>query len=80
MEGIPDEQSISAAAEFKLLDASGKEVRFGDLFKEKKTIVVFIRKNFCLHHLVTKHDNSIFVKQTGHFFCGVRLWLYQIYL
>ena len=43
MEGVPDENAVSKAANLAVFDAAGNEVKFGDLFKNKKTIVVFIR-------------------------------------
>ena len=53
MEGIPDEISISKAAELTVFDSAGKEVKFGDLFEDKKTILVFIRASQCCRsHMV----------------------------
>ncbi|GJE89554.1 AhpC/TSA antioxidant enzyme family protein [Phanerochaete sordida] len=47
MEGIPDESTVAKAAELSVFDSTGSQVKFGDLFKDKKTIVVFIRHFFC---------------------------------
>ncbi|KIP04326.1 hypothetical protein PHLGIDRAFT_200269 [Phlebiopsis gigantea 11061_1 CR5-6] len=47
MDDRPDEKALSAAADFSILDSSGNRVNFGDIYKEKKTIVVFIRHFFC---------------------------------
>lgn len=41
------EDTVAAAADLKVWDENGKEVRFGDLFEGEKTIVVFISE-FCL--------------------------------
>ena len=41
--GLPDQEQIAQAAELILYDADGGKVKFGDLIKERKTIVVFIR-------------------------------------
>jgi hypothetical protein len=40
---IPDEKTVSAAAELELLDKHGNTVKFGQLFQSQKTIVVFVR-------------------------------------
>ncbi|EKM61529.1 uncharacterized protein PHACADRAFT_190701 [Phanerochaete carnosa HHB-10118-sp] len=47
MEGIPDESAISKAAELTVLDLTGQNVKFGDLFEDKKIVVIFIRHFFC---------------------------------
>lgn len=39
---IPDAQSIIEAAELEVFGAEGEKVKFGDLIKDRKTIVVFI--------------------------------------
>lgn len=44
MEGIPDENAVAKAAELYVFDSEGRQVKFGDLFKDKKTILVFIRE------------------------------------
>ena len=46
MDNIPDEKSVSAGANLPVYDASGSKIKFGELFREHKTIVVFIREYF----------------------------------
>jgi len=43
---IPDENTITEAAELEIFDVKGDKVKFGSIFVEK-TIVVFIRHFFC---------------------------------
>ena len=40
---LPDKEQIAKAVELTVFDANGGKVKFGDLVKERKTIVVFIR-------------------------------------
>lgn len=42
---LPTAEDVSRAAEMVVYDSSGAKVSFGDLIKEQKTIVVFIRSN-----------------------------------
>lgn len=56
MDDRPDEKALSAAANFSILDSSGNRVNFGDIYKEKKTIVVFIRKYFSWHNHVGRAE------------------------
>ena len=42
---IPDENTVKNAAEVKILDAKGSEIKFGSLFEEHKCVVVFIREH-----------------------------------
>jgi hypothetical protein len=42
---IPDESTIKAAAEIEILNSKGIGVKFGSVFEEQKTIVVFIRED-----------------------------------
>ncbi|KAF4612413.1 hypothetical protein D9613_004593 [Agrocybe pediades] len=44
---VPDVQSIANAQELEIFDVNGSKVKFGSLFHDKKTIVVFIRHFFC---------------------------------
>ncbi|KAF8901382.1 AhpC/TSA antioxidant enzyme-domain-containing protein [Gymnopilus junonius] len=44
---IPDEKTIQRASELNVLDVNGENVEFGSLFKDEKTVVVFIRHFFC---------------------------------
>ncbi|PSS02369.1 hypothetical protein PHLCEN_2v4062 [Hermanssonia centrifuga] len=43
---LPDADAIAQASNLAVYDLDGKEVKFGDLFKEQKTIVIFIRSAF----------------------------------
>lgn len=45
---IPDEQTLSKVSDLIIYNSKGEEVKFGSLFEENKTIVVFVR---------TFHDN-----------------------
>lgn len=40
---LPDEEHVSQAAEMPVYDSEGVKMLFGELFKEQKTVVVFIR-------------------------------------
>ena len=40
---LPSPDVFSKAASLNVFDESGKEVSFGSLFQDQKTIVVFIR-------------------------------------
>lgn len=40
---LPDEETIQKAAEHEIYDLNGNKVKFGSLFAEQKTIIVFIR-------------------------------------
>ncbi|KAG6915938.1 hypothetical protein DXG01_009204 [Tephrocybe rancida] len=44
---IPDDKALSNAANLEVLDSQGNKVAFSSIFKEQKTIVVFIRHFFC---------------------------------
>jgi hypothetical protein len=39
---IPDENTITEAAELEVFDVNGDKVKFGSIFAEEKTLVVFI--------------------------------------
>ena len=41
---LPSPELIAQAAELAVLDDAGKEVSFGSIIKDHKTIVVFIRE------------------------------------
>lgn len=66
---IPDEQTLSRVSDLLIYNSKGEEVKFGSLFEENKTVVVFVR---------TFHDNRrvqlnkmLHEPLSGHFFCGV---------
>lgn len=40
---LPDSANLVRASGMSVYDAAGKEVPFGSLYKDKKTIIVFIR-------------------------------------
>ncbi|KAH9984087.1 hypothetical protein BJV74DRAFT_591176 [Russula compacta] len=42
-----DPKALETAADIQVFNSRGAEVRFGDIFAEQKTIVVFIRHFFC---------------------------------
>ncbi|KAF8194092.1 AhpC/TSA antioxidant enzyme-domain-containing protein [Pholiota molesta] len=44
---IPDAETLSKAAELEVYDVKGEKVKFGELIKDRKTVVVFIRHFFC---------------------------------
>ncbi|RDX56404.1 hypothetical protein OH76DRAFT_1451535 [Lentinus brumalis] len=44
---LPSPELIAKAAALNVFDDSGKEVSFGSIIKDQKTIVVFIRHFFC---------------------------------
>ncbi|KAI0748487.1 AhpC/TSA antioxidant enzyme-domain-containing protein [Daedaleopsis nitida] len=44
---LPTPDVVANAAALNVFDASGKEVSFGSLIRDQKTIVVFIRHFFC---------------------------------
>jgi len=39
---IPDEHTISEAAELEVFDVYGERIKFGSIFAKEKTIVIFI--------------------------------------
>ncbi|KAL1730415.1 AhpC/TSA antioxidant enzyme-domain-containing protein [Schizophyllum commune] len=44
---LPDEATLASAAELDVYDAQGKKVKFGSIYGENKTVVVFIRHFLC---------------------------------
>ncbi|KAF8954544.1 AhpC/TSA antioxidant enzyme-domain-containing protein [Flammula alnicola] len=44
---VPYEKTIAEAAELEVFDIKGEKVKFGSLFKDEKTVIVFIRHFFC---------------------------------
>ncbi|PPQ92480.1 hypothetical protein CVT25_010425 [Psilocybe cyanescens] len=40
---LPDQERMEEAAELDIFDIEGNKIKFGALFKEQKTIVVFIK-------------------------------------
>ncbi|KAL1713104.1 AhpC/TSA antioxidant enzyme-domain-containing protein [Schizophyllum commune] len=42
-----DEATLASAAELDVYDAQGKKVKFGSIYAENKTVVVFIRHFLC---------------------------------
>jgi len=40
---LPDDKIISEASDIDILNSKGEKVKFGSLFEQQKTIVVFIR-------------------------------------
>jgi hypothetical protein len=66
-----DAKTLEAAADIYVFDSHGGQIRFGDIFADRRTIVVFIRTPNCrLYSYVVFSDNYVLSK--GHFFCGVR--------
>ncbi|KAI0822744.1 AhpC/TSA antioxidant enzyme-domain-containing protein [Trametes gibbosa] len=43
----PSQDELTKAAALSVFDNAGKEVTFGSLFRDQKTVVVFIRHFFC---------------------------------
>jgi hypothetical protein len=39
---IPDAETLSKGAELEVYDVKGEKVKFGELIKDRKTVVVFI--------------------------------------
>lgn len=57
--GLPDEQTIAAAANLTVQDETGATKSFGELFSEQKTIVVFVSEcnaGGLSVELLTSHD------------------------
>ena len=44
---LPDEVTLASAAQLDVYDAQGKKVKFGSIYGENKTVVVFIRTCLC---------------------------------
>ncbi|KAI0707772.1 AhpC/TSA antioxidant enzyme-domain-containing protein [Earliella scabrosa] len=44
---LPDQATVAKAAALNVFDAEGNQLSFGSLFRDQKTIVVFIRHFFC---------------------------------
>ncbi|TFK32567.1 AhpC/TSA antioxidant enzyme-domain-containing protein [Crucibulum laeve] len=44
---LPNEESISNAADLNVFDGKGDKLKFGSIFERQKTVVVFIRHFFC---------------------------------
>ncbi|KZT43702.1 hypothetical protein SISSUDRAFT_1039573 [Sistotremastrum suecicum HHB10207 ss-3] len=44
---VPDAEALGRASQLKIWDETGKQVEFGSVFADKRTIVVFIRHFFC---------------------------------
>src|SRR5579863_3442735 len=66
-----DAKTLETAADIRVFDNHGGEVRFGDIFTDSKTVIVFIRAS-CAHHsymhsYTSLSDGSVCSK--GHFFC-----------
>lgn len=40
---LPDQATVAKAAALNVFDAEGNQLSFGSLFRDQKTIVVFIR-------------------------------------
>ncbi|CAL1693844.1 unnamed protein product [Somion occarium] len=47
LSALPRQDLLEKASDVIIYDSTGKAVKFGDLFKERETIVVFIRHFFC---------------------------------
>lgn len=41
--GLPSEEKITQAADMPVYDSQGNKVQFGDIFKDQRSVVVFIR-------------------------------------
>lgn len=72
---LPSPDTLAKAATLKVFDDAGKEVTFGSLIEDKKTILVFIRTLFFTKRVPAFAVNSrmpLLTAIVGHFFCGVR--------
>ncbi|KAF8167139.1 AhpC/TSA antioxidant enzyme-domain-containing protein [Crassisporium funariophilum] len=47
LKAVPDAKTIVEASELEVFDSKGDKVKFGSIFEEGKTVVVFIRHFFC---------------------------------
>ncbi|KAJ7591520.1 hypothetical protein C8J56DRAFT_565890 [Mycena floridula] len=47
MDAPPAAEALKNASDIDVLDANGSKVKFGSLFADQKTVVVFIRHFFC---------------------------------
>ncbi|KAJ7099533.1 AhpC/TSA antioxidant enzyme-domain-containing protein [Mycena belliarum] len=62
---LPERSALEAALELEVADASGANVKFGSIFAEQKTVVVFIRHFFCgscqsyVQHLASVPDAAL---------------------
>ncbi len=63
-----DKKTLETAADIHVFDSQGGQVRFGDLFADQKTVIVFIRTPTAP---ICTHTHS-YLTAEGHFFCGVR--------
>lgn len=64
-----DAQTLETAADIRVFDSQGGEVRFGDIFVDSKTVIVFIRTPITTTFVCTyRHP---YLTALGHFFCGV---------
>jgi hypothetical protein len=63
-----DKQTLETAADIHVFDSQGARVRFGDIFADQKTVIVFIRAPTAP---ICTHTHS-YLTAEGHFFCGVR--------
>jgi hypothetical protein len=64
---------LKTASNIQLFNSKGTEVRFGDVFANQRSIVVFIRAYFPGSGVHGFHCQSLtLLLSAGHFFCGVR--------
>ena len=53
-------EALSKAADLEIIDSNGKAIRFGSLFEDKTTVVVFIRT----YYFVRIHEHAYSVPCT----------------
>jgi len=63
-----DKKTLETAADIHVFDSQGRQVRFGNIFADQKTVIVFIRAPTTP---ICTHTHS-YLTAEGHFFCGVR--------
>lgn len=66
---LPDQERMEEAAELDIFDIEGNKIKFGALFKEQKTIVVFISERN-----IVKQWNQTNIPTKDTFFVGSGLY------
>lgn len=72
---LPNAQTLKDIAKVEVWDDEGKKIPFGTLYRDQKTVVVFIR-TFLLRCWSEERVKMLIRcwcgMDAGHFFCGVR--------
>jgi hypothetical protein len=76
-----DANALEVATDITVFNSKGENVRFGDIFSNQKTIVVFIRAYNATRATKARMYSrlTLLFLPEGHFYCGVRYYVLPLF-